>query len=602
MKRTFVDIMVTVFLAVAASTGTADDDRWWPVQKLPCAIVCTTSLEHFPAPHGPHHMLVQSVAGLAAKAANAGTGDEMVWVTSTNRDLEDWYHRFIANHPQLTTQDDVEPWELVDRFTRRGIIRGYILYTWDKFAGRLAEDAHRPDIDCSVNVATSLAGLIDGVLIDERLEPQAQAHGLKMLVDARGKTAQWCFDTYRSQFNRRLLCMQDPQIPNCRDLAIAHGAFTHFGLDNPAPAVMQWLDPLSPILGWPGGDEFQATRLSTVHGHIQTATNWCMNLPVLMAGSEQRPPVNLARFDPRTIDFSDHRSAVSFVSTDGDNVQWYEGGFFRQGAAFWGNAERGRIPFGWSCCFSELTQLCPQAIDYALETRTANDRFVEWGGGYYYPDLFGLQRPNRWQLLADHARRTGRLMSRTGTRIIGFNVWRLDSPDTVTALETIAREMDGLLAILAFQYAPYEAGAGRIIWVKDRTGNDLPVVTARYSMWANANDRPRCGTPAKIAREIRDDLPVTAAEPARLAWVITHVWSYFRQAPGGDENAENLVQDDAAANLGTRGYAPVVWCADRLPPTVRVVDPEELIWRIRMQHAPEQTRELMRSLDTHDSR
>ena len=52
---------------------------------------------------------------------------------------------------------------------------------------------------------------------------------------------------------------------------------------------MKWLEPLSPILGWSGGDEFQATRLSSVYGHIQTATNWCMNLPVLMAGAERIP-------------------------------------------------------------------------------------------------------------------------------------------------------------------------------------------------------------------------------------------------------------------------------------------------------------------------
>ena len=40
---------------------------------------------------------------------------------------------------------------------------------------------------------------------------------------------------------------------------------------------------------------------------------------------------------------------------------------------------------------------------------------------------------------------------------------------------------DGLLAMLVFQYAPYEAGAGKVFWVKDRLGLDVPVITARYS-------------------------------------------------------------------------------------------------------------------------
>ena len=44
------------------------------------------------------------------------------------------------------------------------------------------------------------------------------------------------------------------------------------------------------------------------------------------------------------------------------------------------------------------------------------------------------------------------------------------------------------------------------------------------------------------------------------------------------------------------GHAPVLWCAERLPETVRVVSPEEMIWRIRMKHDPAQTKQLMREL------
>ena len=134
MKAVFA---ITLWPAVAA----AEEGRWWPVQSVPRAIVRTTSLERFPAPHGPHHMLVQSVAGLAAKAVNQGRGDELVWVTSTNPDLEAWYRRFLADHPQLTDQGALEPWELVDRYVQQGTIQGYILYTWDKSPGQLAEDA-----------------------------------------------------------------------------------------------------------------------------------------------------------------------------------------------------------------------------------------------------------------------------------------------------------------------------------------------------------------------------------------------------------------------------------------------------------------------------
>jgi hypothetical protein len=38
-------------------------------------------------------MMAQAVAGLAAKAVNGGRGDELVWVESGNRDVEDWFAR-----------------------------------------------------------------------------------------------------------------------------------------------------------------------------------------------------------------------------------------------------------------------------------------------------------------------------------------------------------------------------------------------------------------------------------------------------------------------------------------------------------------------------
>jgi hypothetical protein len=233
---------------------------------------------------------------------------------------------------------------------------------------------------------------------------------------------------------------------------------------------MQWLDPLSPILGWNGGDEFKTTRMSTVWGHIQTDTDWAVNLPVLMAGTHETSQSKARSFDPHTINWNDTRSAVSFVDTDGDNVDWSEGDFFRAqySTNYWANRDRGKFPFGWSCCFAQLAQLCPEAIDYAVATQSPNDSFLEWGGGYYYPDLFGLSRPNRWELLARHAQRTWALMKKNNTRIIGFDVVKLDSADALKAYEVIARQTDGLLAILVFQYDAYEAGAGKTFWVKRR--------------------------------------------------------------------------------------------------------------------------------------
>jgi hypothetical protein len=253
------------------------------------------------------------------------------------------------------------------------------------------------------------------------LTGEAKQRELKMLLDVRGKTQAWCFDRYRDQFNRHMLCTQDPRKPNTRDLAIAQKTLTVFGYAEPVPAAMKWLEPLSPILSWNGGDEFKTTQMSTLWGHIQTATDWGVNLPVLMAGTERAEPAKAKSFDPRTIDWKDQRSAVSFI-----------------------------------------------------------------------------------------------------------------------------------------------------------------------------NSRPRSGTPAKVAREIRQTVEHTPpAELPRNDWVNAHAWSWFKKAPGADENAEDMPQENAEAQGGARGYTLVTWCVERLPASIRAVGPEELVWRIRMQHNPEQTRKMI---------
>lgn len=556
-----------VFLFSICATA----DAWWPQQKVPDQLILVANAESGKA-RLPGEALIQSVAGLAAKSVNEGNANDLVWVDTGRPDIELWLRMWRTNFPAVRISARRDVWQLIDEMAANDLVKGYILYRADTSAGEVND--YRKGMDLSLNVA-SAAGILDGIIVSEELEEKAKARGLKLLLDARGKTQAWCFETYKERFARRMLCAQDPRKPHTRDLAIAHRTFTMFAEPALMARALEWLEPLSPILGWNGGDEFETTALSSRFGHFQTATDWCMNLPVLMAGSDQWTLPRDTPLSPAAIDWKDQRSTIAFVQTDGDNVQWLQGNFFLH-PSYWANPARGSIPFGWSVCFTHLAQLCPPAIHYAFATRKPTDSLIEWGGGYYYPDLFASSRGNRWDLLAEHARRTWTHMKRTNTRVIGFNVAKHDSPETRKALEVFAAQCDGLLGILLFQYAPYEAGAGARFTVKDSRGQKIPVVTARYSIWENSNNRARAGTPAKIAREIR------ASGPNRHDWAIAHVWSYFKKSPGSDENAENIPQANGDRN-GERGYSPAVWCAERLPNDIRKVSIEEMLLRARGQ-------------------
>ena len=589
-----------VLPTVALVAGEPPADGWWPTQVVPRGLVLTTRQADW-ASHdqdGPMRMLMQSAAGLAAKSVNAGTGDELVWIATGNADNEEWGRRFRAKHPHVQVREMLEPWALVERLARRGITQGYILYRFDRSAS-VGTGKPRPGMDLSANVATTAAGVLDGVLVDESLEPEAQRRGLRRLLDVRDKTQQWSFDTFKDRLNRRMLLAMDPKMAAPRDYAIAHLALAVFTHDEPVPAALAWLKPPAAILGWIGGDEFKATRLATVHGHFQTATSLCLNLPVLMAGATEEKSPQLPRLDPRTIAWQDTRHTVSLFTSDGDNVLFFSNGFFRNSPYFWTSPQRGKIPFAWSAPLAHLVQLCPQPLEYAVESRTPNDWLVEWHGGYYYPDLFASERPDRWELLAEQARKTWAMMQRCGSNLIGCNLRYYDRPDALKAYETIIGETDGLLALLVFQYSPYNAGAGRVFWFKDRRGVDTPVITLRYQIWWNLNRRPNAGTPAKIARELREAAENPGDEP-RHDWGMIQVWSYFKPAPGADEDGENFPpKKEMSGNAsyekqgGRRGYEPATWMTDRLPDSVRVVPPEEMAWRIRMQHDRAATQKLI---------
>ena len=62
-----------------------------------------------------------------------------------------------------------------------------------------------------------------------------------------------------------------------------------------------------------------------------------------------------------------------------------------------------------------------------------------------------------------------------------------------------------------------------------------------------------------------------------------------------------MPQENAAAQGGVRGYSPVIWFGEHLQPGIHVISPEEMVWRIRVQHDPAQTKRLARSVPDHSA-
>jgi len=573
----------------------AESLRWWPEQTMPKGLVTveTSEMQLVTEPcgkavpslnMGPEHMMVQSLAGLAAQAVNDGHGDELIYVNLwDNADYNLWRAR-VLEHTGIEDRGVSKPWKLVERYAAQGIVKGYILYSWDFSEGDIT--TRRKESDESCNVATSLAGLLGGIIVSEGQEAQAKALGLKCLADVRGKTEQWLFDTYRDQLKRTCVLLQDPAVPNNRAIAVAHRMLTVYGLEAPTEQIFQTLEKPGLVFGWNDGRaEGEAVSQFSKYGHIIAPSNWALNLPVLSLLKGDLKPFRA--FDPRNIDFEDRSPSVAFYMSDGDNVQWMLGGFASH-RFYWGSRLNGTYPLGWGLPFADLMQVGVEPYRYLQETQPADSSIVLMPG-YFFPDELGaaLPKEKRLEILKKHSARIEHYLKAAGTGIFSFLCMDYDSPEAQEAYAVFAKEIPSLTGMLVIDYAPYEEGNGRVFWCPNAEGIDIPVISAKYSLWANQNHE-RSGTPTKVARLINED--AEAAKEPFCAWTIIHAWSGFHENWTADENEESGPYDRDGTQAGV---APGYWCAKRLDPSVRVITLDEMIWRTRMNQRPEQTRSVL---------
>ena len=481
---------------------------------------------------------------------------------------------------------------LVKAFADRGIVKGYILYSADKTKRGYYEDppTTQPEYDHSANVATSLSPILGGIIVEEAAEPAFKALGLNRLFDARGKTEEWFFDNYRDKCSKAVLCVIDPKVPHCRDYAVATRSICIFGVTPFSERVLAWAPPNTPIIGWNIGDEYKQTSQFSRWAKFHTASNWCHNLPALStvrAGKDvpwdELKPNRLSGVDPLSLEWRSDVHYTAFCVTDGDNVQWFMGGFFTNGNAYWNAASRGRFPIGWTAPVVCMSQVAVPILRHMAATATANDNSMMLGGGYYYPDEYGKAYGDRDKALAAHLDQIAPTIDRLGVRtaqLINFD-WK--SSVSLTGYRLFAQKIPNLAGILPIQYYPYNAGLGEIIWTTNSKGDPIPVISARYALWAGVKEKFH-GTPAAVARFINEAPHKGAAETTgHFDWTTVHAWSYFREARGKDDpEAENVDQKLANQPGVEKCVEPMAWCVERLAPHVKVVSPEELSWLIRL--------------------
>jgi len=572
MNRLIYFIFLFIPIHIFAS-GAYNGRHGWPEQKAPgkviiCSVATLTAAEN---------ILLESLSGLCAQAANEDRFDEMVWIETGN---ESYKHILQSSLEalQITEPKHMNVWELLEYLKSKKIVKGYILYRTDISEGALYE--RRKEMNYSCNVATVYAGLMKGVLIDESLEKEAKRFKLRMLKDARYETMKECFDKNRNQLNNCSALSIDPKVSNCRDIAIAQKLMAYYDTNRLSSEILEWVKPLSPILGWNCGDEDEYTGEITRWGHYNTASNWCYNLPFIMAASNKMQVVPLKDISYDEIDFNTPYNIHSFVMSDGDNMQWTMGNFIDT-PLYYGNFDRNRTPVSWTLCPVNLSVISASTWNRLVSTKPGNTTFIEYGGGYQYPDEFANKRPNRKELLTEFARRMNWHFKKLNLKVFGFICKDVFSEEAKEAYEIYASEIEGLTGMIAVQYDPYNAGGGTV-WVSDKDGTDIPVITATYAIWADLFELPSRGAPDYVASLInRDAAKADLKGKTNLSWTIIHAWSDFDKTI-------------ASNYLPQKGYNTAKHADKMLSSLVKNVSLEELIWHIRFKYIEQKNKNILK--------
>ncbi len=433
-----------------------------------------------------------------------------VWL-KTNGVQEIVYNDLVARGAEIKVASDV--WDLASKFKSQ--IKGTILYK---------SHTH------GLNIATSLAGPMQGIAIDESQLSLAKSHRYRSLLDVQGLTEPEAFEQFHTLFKKGIVVEQSIDKPGAlRDFAVMHSAFVMDTLDRKfRKRVVQYFGPNSLVFGW-GPDEYEWITEVSSAGGTGVAADWCVNLSAL----EKMHPPKLKRPSWAPAKNEDNVRYVAFVLSDGDNLQWQTGGFVTD-PHFYGSQLRGSFPFTWEVS-PLLARYAPSVLDIIYRTAKPNDDFVTGAGlpGYTYPHVL----PNR----ASAARQTRPFMAISGLRvasILNQNEGSLEEADPWLDLPNVD-------AVIYKDYSPYHRRRGETRW-----HNGKPTIAYRNVLWEKLVDVDR------LASEISKMPTDPKANPNSYALINVHAWSFGKNG-GPMEAVRKLIS--------------------MLPPNTRVVTASQLV-------------------------
>lgn len=476
-----------------------------------CTKICVIHLDHL---EKAEQTMLATLQGLLANQS-----EEMLFLAS---DATEFALKDLEEQDEISVSYQEDPYAILNHFLP--FVKGYLLYSgWTE-----TNDDH------SINVATTLCNLYQGIAIESSLASKADAAGLPMLFDCRGKDEEWLYDQYWDKLNHRFVMEIRPDVAyHQRDYAVMSNSLTFFvNGDSPfREKVLQSLPDDSMLVGWSASPNGELGFISqTSRNSVLTCpSDWSSNLSTLSSfevGPLHQPPID-------DIEFEDGCHYVTILMSDGDNEQWFVNHGY--GGPKWYNSPyKGKFHMSYAIppTIYDKAPTILRGVYQDAAKGEFQDRLVAGpsGAGYMYPSMY--TRP----ALESQCKRLNEYMALTDTKVVAIIDEQSFDDVSLWDCYTAQPNIEGLLYL---EYSLHSRRKGEV-----KFSNGKPVFSCTHLLWKGLEEEDQ--VVADINTRPRDKNDVNS-----YSCLYVHAWSKTM------ENVNDVVE--------------------RLDPHVKVVTPEQFV-------------------------
>lgn len=430
--------------------------------------------------------LVNNHCSFQIYTLNSSQPDYKIWL----EDLKDKY--------KISYEIISDPWQLLHIYKKD--IDGYVLYS------------NKTPKDPSINNACSFAALNKAIVVEEDIETKVRERGISFKEDCRGTDESWAYEKlWNKGLNHSTVIELSPDKDAAlRDYALMTKSLVFYenSIDktNLREKVFSSMRNNSICLGW-GPDEFNNVSIASKNGVSVVAADWAYNLSTLSAFHS----IPVSKKSTMEIPKEDNVHYVTFIMSDGDNLQWNLGDNYTLDKWF-GFPDRNKLLLGWSMT-PALYYLAPTVFNLyykSVISGNVNNNFIvsPSGNGYMYPSKFDRNK------LGQYINELNDYMKKVNQKYVAIID---DSAFEKIGLWDKFTEKANIQGMFYLDYKRHDEYKGKILW-----SNNKPIVSCRDLLWDSLENEE------ELVERIKsrvDAGQINVSNPDAYTFVYVHAWS-----------------------------------------------------------------------------